>query len=287
VAASAGQKHARGTTWALLLTVTPTPTNVSTPENQRLNLDPRTAYVDSNHPLDSLVDSAVSTRWFQGGSGPSLSPMFGGLDSMAVINAPSSDGGSTDPSGYNQEYVLTDASTGGREFFHTFSPLLPKALRGKFIRSADPAGNTTVAAYYGGTGADANKLEALTNTSTTGGVTATQTLSDSYVSTGSSAGMLSGVTLTTAASNVSGGAPVTVQTEEYAYYSGTVPQLETATVKDAAGNVVDAGYYRWYSNTDSDGDGGALKYYFGSDAFARLQAAYPCLAHRNLWRKAA
>jgi hypothetical protein len=50
-----------------------------------------------------VVDSAVSARWFKGGSGPAISAMFGGLDSLAVINAPSSDGGSTDPSGYNQE----------------------------------------------------------------------------------------------------------------------------------------------------------------------------------------
>jgi hypothetical protein len=206
--------------------------------------------------------------------------MFGETDSLSIVSAPASDGGSTSASGYNQEYEVTDGSDGTKSFFYTFSPLLPADLQGQFIRSVDQAGNTTAATYYGGSGADAGQIESLTSTTTTGGVTGTQSLDYDYLSSGANAGLLSEITSTSAASDVDGGSPVTVQTEDLSYYSsgavnGAPGQLETAEVEDSSGNVVSSGYYRYFSATDPDGDGGAVKYYFGSDAYARLTAEYP------------
>ena len=167
--------------------------------------------------------------------------------------------------------------------FYTFSPLLPPGLRQVETdqHRRCRVRNTTDATYYpDGTAADADKLETLATTTTTGGVTGTETFDSSYVSSGENAGMLSEVVEQNAASNVDGGAPVTVQTEEYAHYStgdnnGMAGQLRTVNVLDASGDVTDSGYYRWNANTSFTSDGGALKASFGSAAYARLQAAYP------------
>ena len=60
----------------------------------------------------------------------------------------------------------------------------------------------------------------------------------------------------------------------YAYYGtsanhGAPHHLQTATVKDAAGNVTDTSYYRWYTSGTS---AGLMSRAFGAAAYARLTA---------------
>ena len=71
-----------------------------------------------------------------------------------------------------------------------------------------------------------------------------------------------------------------MQEADYTYYGsgsslGNPGDLELAQVKDAAGNVTDTAYYQYYLLADNGGVAGQLKYVFGSDSYARLQAAEP------------
>jgi len=191
-----------------------------------------------------VADSSVSARWFSSDGSGGYTPKFGVLDSMALVSTPVPTDGMLPP-GQGEQYATISAADGSKSLFYTFNPELPAALRGKLISTVDQAGNTTAVTYYpDGTASDANQVETVTTTTTTAGVTGTQVQQCSYLSSGENTGLLSQVLWQESASNVDGGAPVTVQTENLEYYTsadanGAPGQLRTATILDSAGNVVD------------------------------------------------
>src|SRR5690606_35078315 len=88
------------------------------------------------------------------------------------------------------------------------------------------------------------------------------------------AGLLERVTL---GREVNGGPSQPVRVAEYAYYGegepfGNPGDLKTATVRDGLGAALGTSYYRYYLPGQTGGYAGGLKYAFGPEAFARLQA---------------
>ena len=66
-----------------------------------------------------------------------------------------------------------------------------------------------------------------------------------------------------------------MRTTEYAYHDGSTSngvagELKTAVLKDAAGNVLDESYYRYYTSGSSSG---LMKSAFGPEAFVRVATA--------------
>ncbi|MFL5246024.1 MAG: RHS repeat-associated core domain-containing protein [Gemmataceae bacterium] len=66
---------------------------------------------------------------------------------------------------------------------------------------------------------------------------------------------------------------------DYAYYDGVqsfgnLHDLQTAKLKDGAGNVLDTRYYRYYVSGEANGYQSGLKYVFGPESYARLAAAF-------------
>jgi YD repeat-containing protein len=168
-------------------------------------------------------------------------------------------------------FTLTDAS-GNRLVFADFNTSLPANQRGQLVSLTDPDGNVTQVTSRTTDG----KPTEVQRSNTSGGVTTTESYLYTYLSSGANAGRLANVTLRR---QVNGGAWSTVRQTDYTYYdgvmaNGTLGDLKTAVVKDAAGNALDTQYYRYYTAGQANGYAGGLKYVFGAQSYARLAAAF-------------
>lgn len=167
--------------------------------------------------------------------------------------------------GTNHLFVLTDGT--GRAFtFYDFSGSTPAGREGKLKSVADAAGALTEVTSWDGAGRP-TEVQRVTGS---GGNALTESFVSAYVASGANAGLLESVTQRT---RVGTGSWATVRTVEYTYYDGTTGpglagNLKTAVVKDASGNVIDTGYYRWY--TTGTGQAGNLRSAFGPAAYGRL-----------------
>jgi RHS repeat-associated protein len=170
------------------------------------------------------------------------------------------------------QYVLTD-EMGDRLRFWGFSPAIPLAQQGQFVSFTDPGGNvTSVTAYTPG-----GKIAEVQRGTTTGGTTVTESWLYSYITSGVNAGLLQNVTLER---QTNGGPAEVVRQAVYTYYDGDqsygLPgDLMLAQVENAAGQVIDTSYFRYYTEADAGTTGyiQGLKYYFSTDSYARLVAA--------------
>jgi RHS repeat-associated protein len=163
------------------------------------------------------------------------------------------------------ELALTD-SAGDTLSFYDFSTGTASQLRGQFKRYTDRNGNTVTVQGYTSLGLPTEVRWS------SGGIT--ESYLYTYYGSGTTAGLLQNVTLR----RDTGGGFATVRQVDYAYYDGTqshgnVKDLRTAVIKDAAGTVLDTKYYRYYTG-ETGGYVGGLKYVFGPQSYARLQAAY-------------
>src|SRR5262249_15825434 len=155
--------------------------------------------------------------------------------------------------------------------FEDFSTNWPTLQRGTFVSLTDAGGNTLSV-----TSRTADGKPAEVQWSTTAGTdTYTESVLYTFLTSGVNAGMVSNVTLR---GTVNSGAWTTVRQGDYTYYGsgeshGPAVHLKTVEVKDAAGNLLDKRYYRYY-NGEAGGNSGNLKYAFGPESFARLAAAF-------------
>jgi RHS repeat-associated protein len=168
------------------------------------------------------------------------------------------------------EYVLTD-TLGDQIRFYDFSGLTNQ--QGQFKSYTDADGNVLAVTSLT---ADGKPAEVQWST-TVGGSTYTESYLYSYLASGPNAGLLATVTLRR---QVNGGAWTVVRQAAYAYYDGVqlygnAGDLQTATIKDAAGNALDTKYYRYYTAADAGTIGyvHGLKYLFEPQSYARLVAA--------------
>jgi hypothetical protein len=144
------------------------------------------------------------------------------------------------------------------------------AKRGSLLSRTTSSGALTQAVAWDADGRVTDTLQSLT----TGGVTTTE----SYLTTYSSGRTAS----ITQRRKVGTGSWSTVRVVEYEYYgasdaNGTPGDLKRATIKDAAGSILDQTYYRYYTADTFDGAtqigyAGGLRYEVGSVAYARLKA---------------
>jgi RHS repeat-associated protein len=167
------------------------------------------------------------------------------------------------------EFVFTDTA-GDQIHFYDFSTSLPANQRGMFKSLSDPDGNATSVTSWTGDGKPAE----VQRSTTSGGVTTTESFLYTYITSGTNAGKMSNVTLRR---QVNGGAWTTVRQAAYAYYDGTQSHgnggdLMTVTVEDGSGNALDTSYYRYYTG-ESGGPVEGLKYFLGPQSYARLVAA--------------
>jgi hypothetical protein len=166
------------------------------------------------------------------------------------------------------EFILTD-TLGDQIRFNDFTGM-PANAGGRFKSYTDPAGNVTSVVLWDNGG---RPLE-VQRSSTVGSTTVVESYLYSYIATGVNAGLMQSAVLRR---QVNGGAWSTVRQVAYAYFDGTqsygnAGDLQTAQVKDGAGNVLDTKYYRYYTG-ESGGYVHGLKYAFGPAAYARLAAA--------------
>jgi RHS repeat-associated protein len=167
-------------------------------------------------------------------------------------------------------YVLTD-TRGDQISFYGFGTGWLAAQRGRFQSFTDPHGNVTQVSSLTGDG----KPGEVQRSQTVGGVTTTESYVNTYVSSGGNAGLMSSETLRR---QVGGGSWVTVRQVSYTYYDGTesygnLGDLKKAQIKDAAGNVLETKYYRYYVAGETGGYEGGLKYVVEGASYSRLAAA--------------
>jgi RHS repeat-associated protein len=169
------------------------------------------------------------------------------------------------------EYLLTD-STGDQIRFYSFAPTIMAHPQTAVFKSfSDPAGNVTLVTLA----PDGKVAEARRNPN--------GPVIESWVYTYSAgsdpnAGLLSTVTLRR---STDGGTTFsTVRKVFYTYFDGTLNvgnlgDLMTATIFDAANNVLDTSYYRYWRPGQTNGYMHGLKYVFTAESYARLIASLP------------
>jgi YD repeat-containing protein len=169
------------------------------------------------------------------------------------------------------QYVLTD-ETGDQLRFRSFDPSIPLAQQGQFVSFTDPAGNVTAVTQLTPSG----QIAQVQRSTTTGGNTVTESWLYSYITSGVNTGLLQNVTLER---QTNSGPIDVVRQVVYTYYDGTQAHglpgdLMLAQVENAAGQVIDTSYFRYYTRADAGTTGyiQGLKYYFSTDSYARLVA---------------
>jgi YD repeat-containing protein len=176
--------------------------------------------------------------------------------------------------GFNAETLAVSGNNlvligtqGDQTTFYGFGSSVAPALRGQFLSSTDPGGNTITASY--------NPSNQLTSVARTDG-TNTQTFSYGYVTgTGNpNAGMLASVSLS------QNGAVVRQAVSTYygtGDANGSPGDIEFEQVEDGSGNVLDTSYFRYYTSSSPDlGTHGyldGLKSWFSPQSYARATAA--------------
>jgi RHS repeat-associated protein len=156
------------------------------------------------------------------------------------------------------EFSVTDTA-GDVLKFYDFGGVPPPARQGLFKSLTDPDGNTTTVTSWTN-----DKPAEVQRSNTTNGVTVVE--SYLYTFTGST---LSNVTLRRGPSTT--GPWTTVRQSVYTYDANN--NLKLSKFEDAAGNVLDTRYARFYATGDANGYAGGLKYSFGPQSYARLVAA--------------
>jgi hypothetical protein len=185
----------------------------------------------SNGSLVMVVGSAASPRYFDQQPGGSYTESFYLGDTLSYDST-------------NDQYLLTDEQ-GGRMTFWGFGSSTPTNKHGQLQNYTDPAGNVVAVTSQ----TSDNKIAEVQRSGSQGGSTVTESYLYSYVSSGANAGLVSGVTLRR---KVDSGSWTTVRQVAYTYYDGVesygnATDLKTAQVKDAAGNVLDIYYYRYWN----------------------------------------
>jgi RHS repeat-associated protein len=165
---------------------------------------------------------------------------------------------------------------GNELLFYGFGPNTPAPLRGQLKSYRDASGTlteiirTTMVPFASDT-----FIGQVRRTGTVNGTPVTELWDYTYLPGGPSTGNLQRVTLRR---STDGGATFQlVRSAEYTYHDGTTAagsarDLRTATIKDAAGNVIDTSYYRYWKAGQAGGYAHGLKYAFGPESYARLVA---------------
>jgi RHS repeat-associated protein len=137
-------------------------------------------------------------------------------------------------------------------------------VRGVFKSFADPYGNvTSVTSWY-----DGNHPAEIQRSNTTNGVTVVESYLFTWANVSGNV-LLTNVTLRRGPSTT--GPWTTVRQVAYTYDANN--NLKFSKVEDAAGNVLDTRYDRYFATGDPNGYTGGLKYTFGPESYARLVAA--------------
>ena len=165
---------------------------------------------------------------------------------------------------------LTDFS-GTKFVFNDFSAGQPEGAGGRLVSRTDPDGTVTSVTS---TTSDGKPLEMQTSR-TSGGVAVVESAVSTYEASGVNAGKLESVTLRR---SVAAGAWQAAGSAEYTYHDGTDTQgsagdLATVTIKDGAGAVTNRAYYRYYTEGETNGFAGGMKYAVSGAAYDRLVAA--------------
>ena len=203
-----------------------------------------------------VITNGVDARYFDH-TGSTYTERMGGQDTLVHNTG-------------NDTFALTD-SMGDVFTFNDFNGSLPVNQKGQFQSFTDPAGNVGQVISRTSDG----KPTEFQRSTTSGGVTTTESYVYAYVISGVNAGLLSNVTLR---QQVNGGSWSTVRQVAYAYYDGTTSfgnagDLMTATVEDGSNTVLDTDYYRYYTSNSSTGYVHGLKYSFTGHSYDRLFAA--------------
>jgi len=202
-----------------------------------------------------LVTSGTNARFFDYASGAWVDRFF--IQDKFTYNSAA------------QEYTLVD-NTGKVLKFNDFS--VAANIQGTFKSLTDQFGNTVSVISRNSNGA----VTEVQSSNTVGSTTITESYLYTYLTSGVNSGLLQNVTLRR---QVNGGSFSTVRQVDYGYYDGVqaygnLHDLQTAKVKDAAGNILDVYYYRYYLSGDANGYQSGLKYLFNPQSYARLAAAY-------------
>jgi RHS repeat-associated protein len=166
------------------------------------------------------------------------------------------------------QYVYRTAA-GDRIAFTDFSSPTAGA-RGQFVSRTDASGDSVTV-----TSRTSGGLPLRVDSFLAGQASPSQTWTYAYTASGGKDRVQS-ATLARADGTV-------VRTVSYGYFNGTgsggnAGDLESQEVRDAAGNLVDAAYFRYYKAGQPDstkGFSGALKYVFDATSLKRLAAAVP------------
>jgi RHS repeat-associated protein len=168
-----------------------------------------------------------------------------------------------------KEFTLV-TPTGAKVVFNNFDASLGTYQKGQVKSITDPNGNTLTVTSRDGSGRPLD----LQRTSTTGGVTTTESFQLAYVASGTNAGRLASITLRR---QVGAGSWATVRKVEYTQYDtgtslGNPGDLATAVTKDGAGTVLSTSNFRYYTSTGSGGYNHRVKYAIGGAAYERAKA---------------
>jgi YD repeat-containing protein len=222
------------------------------------SLTPSLVQVNGTNTLAVLIGGtdALYFDW----NGSAYVERFGGQDQLTYSSA-------------TGQYTLTD--TMGDQFtFWDFGSGRLAQQQGSFQSMTDPFGNVSQVTSRTSSGAIAE----VQRSTTVNGVTTTESFLYQYVSAGVNSGLVQSVTLRR--SSDGGHTWSVVRQAVFAYYDGTQPygnagDLQTITVEDASGKVLDVHYYRYYTPADAGTVGyvNGLKYYFSPASYARLVAA--------------
>ncbi|MCZ2344266.1 MAG: hypothetical protein LC104_21105 [Bacteroidales bacterium] len=164
--------------------------------------------------------------------------------------------------------MLLVAPDGTQFEYFDFDPSRPVGQRGQLSQVTSPDGTVTTYSDFTTDGKP-------TVVSRVDGDLGERFVYD-YLSSGANSGRVASITQER---TTSGGTNWdTVRSVEYAYYVGvedfgTLGDLKSATLKDAAGQTIDTSYYRYYTDSLSGGYAGGLKYVVGPAAFERLSEA--------------
>ncbi len=211
--------------------------------------------------MQRSVSDSGSLSWFDSVGG-TWTERYGGSDKLAYDST-------------NSQFILTDSS-GNQSTFYDFTG---GVLAGKIKSVSDAGGNVTNYSYNG-----SGQPTLIVNSATSGTVTTKEALAYSYLaSPDPNAGKVGSITWQTKTYDTSLGQSDSsvsysiVKETDYTYYNtgdsgGSLGDLEMAQTKDPSGNVIDTQFNRYYISGDSDTHGyvGALKYEFGTSAYARL-----------------
>ncbi|MCI0361774.1 MAG: hypothetical protein L0211_25085, partial [Planctomycetaceae bacterium] len=165
------------------------------------------------------------------------------------------------------EFVLTD--TEGSELrFYALLESYPEFQRGQFKSFKDAHGNTVSVVSHTTDG----RIQEVQRSYTSGGTTITESYLYTHLTTLINNGLIDSVTLRR---REGAGAWVTQRKVEYAYYgsgeaNGNRGDLKTATIKDAANNVLGTTYYRYYKPGEANGFTHGLKYVLYPESYARF-----------------